>query len=97
MLTETMGGEITLRSTPRKGSTFRIRLFLPEVANPRALPAVHDRVIGYLGPRRAILIADDEPMHRDLLAELLAPLGFAVVAAATGTECLARAEEQAPI
>jgi signal transduction histidine kinase/CheY-like chemotaxis protein len=92
MLTETMGGEISVRSTPGRGSTFRIKLFLPEVANPRALPAVHDRVNGYLGARRTILIADDEPMHRDLLAELLKPLGFEIVAASTGTECLALAE-----
>ncbi|HMK81371.1 MAG TPA: ATP-binding protein [Xanthobacteraceae bacterium] len=96
MLTETMGGAISVRSTPGKGSAFRIKLFLPEVVNPRALPPIHDRVRGYRGARRTILIADDEPMHRDLLAELLTPLGFTVVAAGTGTECLALAEARAP-
>jgi signal transduction histidine kinase len=96
MLTETMGGEIDLRSTPGKGSTFRIKLFLPEVVSPRALPAIDDRVRGYRGERRTILIADDDPMHRELLGELLAPLGFTVVAAGTGSECLSLAEQHAP-
>jgi signal transduction histidine kinase/ActR/RegA family two-component response regulator len=96
MLTETMGGEIRLHSAPGKGSTFRIKLFLPEVVNPRALPTIDDRVRGYTGPRRTILIADDDPMHRDLLAELLIPLGFEVIAAGTGLECLTLTERHAP-
>jgi len=31
---------------------------------------------GYVGPRQTVLIADDDPIQRDLLCELLLPLGF---------------------
>ena len=31
MLTDLMGGELTVTSTPGEGATFRVRLFLPEL------------------------------------------------------------------
>jgi CheY-like chemotaxis protein len=96
LLTETMGGEIKLRSTPGQGTTFRIKLFLPEVANPRVLPTSDDRICGYEGPRHTVLVADDDRVHRELVAELLTPLGFNVIAAETGAECIALAEAHRP-
>ncbi len=38
LLTETMGGQITVRSEINKGTTFRIKLLLSEVARPRTAP-----------------------------------------------------------
>jgi CheY-like chemotaxis protein len=96
LLTETLGGEITVRSEVRKGSTFRVKMLLSEVARPRGVPARNDRLRGYVGPRRTILIADDDPTQRRLLGELLEPLGFAVIAAADGATCLALAEQHRP-
>ncbi|MBY0578049.1 MAG: response regulator [Burkholderiales bacterium] len=89
MLTDLMGGELTVESSPGKGSCFRIRLFLPHIqvvqadqAPPRA------KCIGYIGVRRRILIVDNEKTDRDLLASVLEPLGFRLAQAASGQECL---------
>jgi CheY-like chemotaxis protein len=96
LLTETLGGEITVESQPGKGSTFVVRLMLSEAAHPRTRAPRDDRLRGYVGPRRTILIVDDDETQRRLLGELLGPLGFTVLAAAGGLECLALAERHQP-
>ena len=89
LLTEIMGGEIGLTSRPGEGPTFRVRLMLSEVTNPSRLgPIQHRRIVGYAGPRRTILVADDDAAHRDLMHELLVPLGFTVLSAADGIAAL---------
>ncbi|QIB32727.1 hybrid sensor histidine kinase/response regulator [Ancylobacter pratisalsi] len=89
LLTEIMGGEISLTSKPGFGSTFRVKLMLSEVSNPtRPGPIQHRRVAGYTGPRRTVLVADDDATHRDLMHELLVPLGFTVLSAADGVAAL---------
>jgi len=45
---------------------------------------------GYLGPRRRILVVDNEEADRQLLADLLQPLGFEIEQAASGEDGLAR-------
>lgn len=89
MLTDLMGGELGVDSVPGEGSTFRIRLFLPQVHGAQA-EAVQPRTqrIGYQGVRRRILTVDNERVDRELLVSLLEPLGFDVAQAASGYECL---------
>ncbi len=90
MLAELMGGELSAESTPGVGTTFRLRLFLPELHQapaPAALPAA-SAISGYLGPRRAILVVDNEEADRQLLARWLQPLGFEVHLATQGEEAL---------
>jgi len=89
MLTELMGGELTVKSTPGGGTTFVIRLFLPEAHG--ALPEGHQlraRRTGYEGARRRVLVVDNEEADRRLLGDLLQPLGFEVASAASGEEAL---------
>jgi signal transduction histidine kinase/CheY-like chemotaxis protein len=93
MLVETMGGEITVTSTPGVGSAFRVKLLLSEVPRPRTAATQEAQIRGYTGPRQTILIVDDDPVQRDLLRQLLEPLGFAVLTAASGHECLTLAEQ----
>jgi signal transduction histidine kinase/CheY-like chemotaxis protein len=96
LLTKVMGGDITVSSQVGKGSTFRVKLFLSEMSRPRIASTMEHRVRGYVGPPQTILVVDDNEVQRDLVGELLAPLGFRVVTAATGRECLRLAKQHNP-
>ncbi|MES2415513.1 MAG: ATP-binding protein [Pseudomonadota bacterium] len=93
MLTDLMGGEMTVVSTPGQGSAFRIRLFLPEVhgaAAGQGAVALQARrqPRGYAGERRKLLVVDNEEPDRELLVQLLEPMGFELRTAASGHDCL---------
>lgn len=88
LLTQIMGGEITLHSQPGAGSRFTIRLMLSEVMQPRPAAPATRLVAGYAGPRRTVVVVDDNPVHRALLGDMLVPLGFTVLAAEDGADCL---------
>ena len=91
MLTQLMGGELSVSSTQGQGSIFQIRLFLPQVRVDSQVQVAHTLTqVGYLGPRKKILVVDNEPADRELLTYILEPLGFEVVQASSGIECLNR-------
>jgi len=48
------------------------------------------------GARRVVLVADDDPAHRALVADFLTPIGFTVLAAQGPAECLSLAAAHAP-
>jgi signal transduction histidine kinase/CheY-like chemotaxis protein/purine-cytosine permease-like protein len=96
LLTRVMGGDISVQSEPGRGSRFQVKLFLPEIAQPSGLPQPSRPIIGYAGPRRTVMVVDDEPDHRGLIADILAPLGFIVLNAADGPGCLALAAAEPP-
>ncbi|WP_181706252.1 hybrid sensor histidine kinase/response regulator [Chthonobacter rhizosphaerae] len=95
MLVELMGGEIALESGPA-GSAFKVRLMLTAVSDPRPAQAPAARVVGYVGDRRTVLVADDDATHRSLVRDILTPLGFAVLEAADGPGCLSLVEAIRP-
>ena len=96
MLTDLMGGEMKSKSVVGLGSVFQVRLFLPELqlaapAGQRA--AAHGVGLakprkGYAGTRRKILVVDNEEADRELLVNVLEPLGFEMRTAASGHDCL---------
>jgi signal transduction histidine kinase/ActR/RegA family two-component response regulator len=96
LLTSFMGGELTVDSEPGKGSTFRVRVMLSQVASTGSGVAEHPPIRGYQGQRRRILIADDDPAHIQLLSDVLSPLGFKLGAATDGRSALALAAEMRP-
>jgi CheY-like chemotaxis protein len=54
------------------------------------------RVRGYAGPRQTVLVVDDNAVQRQLIHDLLEPLGFVVVSAGGGRECLQVVEQTSP-
>ena len=100
MLTDLMGGELSVTSTLGVGSVFRVKLFLPEVrvtsgaAASSSVSVYNPRFfkrkprLGYVGARRRVLVVDNEEADRELLVSLLQPLGFELRSAASGHDCL---------
>ncbi len=95
MITEQMGGELTVESSVGKGSTFKLRLFLPELRRTQRASPLHD-VTGYRGVKRRLLLVDDQPEQRAVVANLLQPLGFSIAEACNGAECLEKIEQFRP-
>jgi signal transduction histidine kinase/purine-cytosine permease-like protein/ActR/RegA family two-component response regulator len=96
LLAGVMGGDIQVTSTVGAGSTFKVKMLLSEVTNPTRIAPVDAPVFGYHGPRKTILVTDDDPVQRDLLREVLTPLGFILLSAPDGPACLALAQHCRP-
>jgi len=96
LLAGVMGGDIKVTSTVGRGSTFNVKMLLSEVTNPRHHAPVEAPVAGYPGPRKTVLITDDDPVQRDLMREVLGPLGFILLSAPDGPACLALAQHCRP-
>ncbi len=93
MLTDLMGGEMTVTSRADtsalggSGTLFRVRLFLPELHSAQ-MPQRQPPRAGYSGPRRRLLLTDNEEVDRTLLARRLEGLGFEVLQTASGEAAL---------
>ncbi|MDB5654880.1 MAG: hybrid sensor histidine kinase/response regulator, partial [Tardiphaga sp.] len=91
LLAGVMGGDIRVSSTVGMGATFRVKMLLSEVTNPTRIAPVDAPIFGYHGARKTILITDDDPTQRELLHEVLTPLGFILLSAPDGPSCLSLA------
>jgi len=94
-----MGSQIEVTSQLGQGSTFSFSVSLPLatdwVAQQMGLEG-NDRIIGYEGDRRTVLIVDDHWENRAVVSNLLAPLGFQTVEAKNGREGLEKLREDKP-
>jgi CheY-like chemotaxis protein len=66
-----------------------MKLFLPSLRLDESASAVSLQMpIAYEGPAYKIMVVDNEPVDRELLVNVLTPLGFEVYEAASGVECI---------
>jgi signal transduction histidine kinase/ligand-binding sensor domain-containing protein/CheY-like chemotaxis protein len=84
-----MGGEIEVRSTPGKGSTFSFKIKLPAAPGVE-MDQEQRRVIGLeKGQQRyRVLVADDKWENRALLVKILSSVDFDVREAVNGKEAV---------
>jgi signal transduction histidine kinase/FixJ family two-component response regulator len=81
-------------TTTRPLTQFKVRLMLSAVDRPTAPKILH--IKGYSGPRRTILVVDDNADHRNLMEEVLRPLDFTVLTARSAADCLSLIEGLKP-
>ncbi|MBV9248542.1 MAG: PAS domain S-box protein [Acetobacteraceae bacterium] len=94
---EQSGGVLTIESMPKRGTT--VALWLPQasltVCQSAGLSSARP---GHPQPRHdaslRVMVVDDEPFVRDVVASSLEDAGFTVVVAASGEEALKRLEAE---
>ena len=95
---EMMGSRIQINSQVGKGSTFWFDLELPittQWVEPNPSISSED-IKGYRGHQRKIMVVDDRPRNRRLIADLLEPLGFDVIGVNSGQEALEKIPNSSP-
>src|SRR5436305_1874594 len=94
-----MGGDITLSSQVGRGSVFVVNLPLKEGEAQAVQAKDNPRHVLRLQPGQLacrVLIADDIEDNRQLLAQLLAPVGFEIRLATNGAEAVREFEQWQP-
>jgi len=96
LLTEIMGGDLTVESKMGEGSCFKISLMLPWVNTKEKVTPIQAKKVGYEGYQRTICLVDDDPVLRGFLSDLLIPLGFITLEAFDAESCLRLIENAKP-
>jgi signal transduction histidine kinase/CheY-like chemotaxis protein len=97
-IVQMMGSTIQVKSEFGKGSVFTFDLELTEVPNwvEQTASASHEKIVGFRGAKRKIMVVDDMPENRSVLVDLLAPIGFELIEAQNGQEAIEKAVECKP-
>ncbi len=93
-----MGGDITFRSTPGKGTVFCVEV-PAEISEAILRDTQGRKIVERLADDQeppTILIVDDEETNRAMLSIALKTVGFGVVEAASGEEAMARIRDSSP-
>lgn len=93
-----IGGHLSVRSTPGEGSTFAFDLVV-QLTQASARSEQPQRLVVGLQPgpvSQHILVVDDQPENRELLVNLLQPIGFHVQTANDGQEAIDRWQQWHP-
>jgi CheY-like chemotaxis protein len=97
-LVRQFGGKLEVESTVGEGSRFWFEITFVRASDTKFGEGDEDAILpaGYVGPRRTVLIVDDVPTNREVLASLLVPLGFDVIEAKDGQEAISTAIAEHP-
>ncbi|OAB63330.1 hypothetical protein AY599_23220 [Leptolyngbya valderiana BDU 20041] len=97
-LLEMMGSSVRVKSQIGEGSTFWFEVEFPVTRlNTETLEEVtFQKISGYCGRKRCILIVDDRWENHAILRNILEPLGFVLTDASNGREGIDRALEDRP-
>jgi PAS domain S-box-containing protein len=96
-LAQLMGTTLEVKSQLGCGSVFWLDLDLPEVPKLTEIATTKERnIIGFNGEKRKIMVVDDKWENRSVLVNMLEPLGFEIVEATDGRDCLNKALEFKP-
>ncbi len=90
-----LGSELQVESSLGEGSTFFFEAEFPVVTDwvQKTLNSADQKITGYEGEPRTLLIVDDRWENRSVLVNLLEPLGFRMIEAEDGQVGLAKASE----
>jgi two-component system sensor histidine kinase/response regulator len=94
-----MGGDIHVSSILGRGSTFRFDIKVTLADAPALAPTLtHGRVLNVAPdqPAYRILVVDDRPENRDLIAQLLDLVGFETYTATNGQEAIQQWQQWHP-
>ena len=92
-----MGGDVTVRSEPGKGSTFLVSL---PFAAQRPLDEAATQIVEESTAESesgCVLVIDNDPTARELISDYLRQAGFSVITATGGRDGLKLAKEHHPI
>lgn len=89
-LVEMMDSQLHVRSQVGQGSTFWFEVALPAATVPSGRSQPIQSIIGFKGACK-LLIVDDNAYNRSFMVNLLAPLGFSLMEAIDGQDCLDKA------
>jgi len=94
-LVQLMGGNLRVKSQLGRGSLFWFEIELPvkALAEEFAQSSGREAAKGYKGPRRKVLVVDDISSNRDVLVDMLEPLGFEVIEAINGHQAVELAKK----
>ena len=87
------GGSVEIRSVPGTGTRFTILLPVVDAPTVDAADASADAAMR-ARPGERVLVAEDEPVVRDIVGSLLRDLGYDIVEAASAEEALLTATDQ---
>ena len=87
-LVKALGGRITVTSDVGQGSTFTVTLPFRADFEGDARYRSEQRITGYEGPRRRVLVIDDDAANCELVARILTDVGFEVQQATNATDGL---------
>lgn len=101
-IVDMMGGSLEVNSQPNIGTTFWFEVELPETTQwnqsqwNESSNAPLQKIVGYAGARRKILVVDDRWENTSVVVNLLEPFGFEMKEAENGRDGLAKALEWQP-